>query len=117
MVENTPRDNFRPVSYYDGSKPTSRRLGDLLPGMMSKLGSLYKSQPEVLLNAWQSVIGEKFFPFTRAQRFESGVLTVLVKNSTLFSLLNNPVDKQRLITELRKRVPGAVLNQIVFRIG
>jgi len=117
VVESYPRDNSRANFYYDGSKPTSRRLRDLLPSVMSKLGSLYKSQPEVVLNAWQHVIGEKFLPFTRAARFENGVLLVLVKNSTLFSLLNNPVDKQRLVNELRKRAPGAIVNQIVFRIG
>ena len=102
---------------YDGSKPTSRRLCDLLSNVMVKLAPLYKSQPNLMLEVWPKVIGEKFAQFTKAERFENATLFVSVKNSTLLSLLNNPVDKKRLVESLRKSAPGAQVNTIVFRIG
>lgn len=102
---------------YDGPQPTSRKLSDLLSGVMQKLGPLYKSQPQVVLEAWPDIVGEKLALFTSATRFENGVLYVKVKNSTLLCLLNNPVDKQKIHEAVKASVPGIVLNNIVFRIG
>lgn len=102
---------------YDGPKVTSRKLPDLLPYVMQKLSSLYKTQPMVVLSYWPEVVGENIAPFTTAHSFENGFLNVKVKNSSLLSLLNNPVDKQRLVDALRAKVPGIVLKNINFRIG
>ncbi len=102
---------------YDGSQITSRTLSDLLPSIMQKLSPLYKSQPQVVLDSWPEIVGEKLALFTSATRFEDGVLYVKVKNSTLLSLLSNPVDKQKIHEAVKAAVPGIVLNNIVFRIG
>lgn len=102
---------------YDGAKPTSRMLHELLPHVLQKVGSLYKTQPDVVIAAWARVIHEKFAPLTKAVRFEEGILYVTVKNSTLLSLLSTPTDKERLLMQLRKEVPGASVKGIHFRIG
>lgn len=102
---------------YDGSKKTSRRLPDLLPHVMQKLASLYKTQPLIVLSYWPEVVGKDIAPFTQAHRFDEGVMHVKVKNSSLLSLLNSPSDKMRLLEALREKVPGIVLKNIIFRIG
>ena len=102
---------------YDGAGLTGRKLDDLLSSVMQKLSSLYKFQPSVVLDLWPKIVGERLAPFTTATRYEDGVLYIKVKNSTLLSLLSNPVDKQRIYEAVKTAVPGIVLKNIVFRIG
>ena len=102
---------------YDGQGLTSHKLQELLSGMMHQLGPLYAHKPSVVLESWPQIVGEKLAAFTQATRYEDGVLYVKVKNSTLLSLLSNPVDKQRIQDAVKAAVPGIVLKNIVFRIG
>ena len=102
---------------YDGAALTSRKLHELLSGVMQRLGPLYKFQPSVVLESWPQIVGEKLALFTSASRYEDGILYVKVKNSTLLSLLSNPVDKQKIHEAVKAAVPGIVLKNIVFRIG
>ena len=102
---------------YDGQNVTSHKLNDLLATMMNRLGPLYAFQPAVVLEMWPQIVGEKLASFTSATRYEEGFLYVKVKNSTLLSLLNNPVDKQKIQEAVKAAVPGIVLKNIVFRIG
>ena len=78
---------------YDGSQVTTHRLPDLLPHVMHSVRDLFQQQPAVILEMWPAVVGPQLALFTSAWRFENNVLYVRVKNSTLLSLLNNPVDK------------------------
>jgi hypothetical protein len=102
---------------YDGQNVTSHKLHDLLATMMHRLGPLYAFQPAVVLEMWPQIVGEKLASFTSATRYEDGFLYVKVKNSTLLSLLSNPVDKQKIQEAVKAAVPGIVLKNIVFRIG
>jgi len=115
--KGTPYHYLRTPSSYDGFQVTTKRLHELLPRVMQSLSSLYKTQPSLVLGMWPEVVGEKLAALTCAFRFEDGVMHVKVKNSTLLSLLNNPVDRQRMIEAVRKKVPGIVLTNIQFRIG
>ena len=102
---------------YDGSQITTHHLPDLLPHVMHSVRGLFHQQPAVVLEMWPEIIGQQLAPFTSAWRFEGGTLHVHVKNSSLLSLLNNPIDKLRLIEAMKKKVPGIVLKNINFRIG
>lgn len=108
--------NYRKPKNYDGSQITTRRIGDLLAHALSKLDQSYKLRPDLLIAAWPDVIGPKFSGMTEAVSFQDGVLHVKVKNSTLYSLLNQN-DKPRLVILLRKRFPNMVIKTIVFRMG
>lgn len=66
--------------------------------------------------AWPAIIGPKLCQMTKAVSFEEGTLTVLVKNSTLYSLLVKH-DKMRILKLLRDKFPNTTINNIVFRIG
>ena len=102
---------------YDGNALTARHLQDILSLIMKRLGPLYATQPAVVLSVWPAVVGDKIACLTTAHRFQEGILYVKVKNSMMFSLLSNPVDKQKIQEAVRAAVPGIVLKNIVFKIG
>lgn len=83
---------------------------------MRKLGQLQKERPDIVLAAWPSLIGENLAPMTRASHFIEGVLTVIVSNSVLLSLLVQN-ERGRLLNKLRKQFPGTRICDIRFRIG
>lgn len=66
--------------------------------------------------AWPEIIGPKFAPMTQALSFEEGVLTVTVRNSSLFSLLTQH-DKPRLLKSMQAKLPSTTIKNIYFRIG
>ncbi|MEI8125571.1 MAG: DUF721 domain-containing protein [Parachlamydiaceae bacterium] len=101
---------------YEGTQVTSRHVGDLLSGALSRLNSLYRDQPELILKAWPDVIGLKLATMTQATSFLDGVLTVKVRNSTLHSLLSRH-DKNKILTALQQRFPKTRIQNIVFKIG
>lgn len=102
--------------YYDGIQSTSHQVRDLLPRVLSDINTRQQERPEMLLAAWPSIIGEKIAPMTRAVSFREGVLTVAVKNATLFSLLNDR-EKGKIVHRIRQNFPQIELHNIIFRIG
>lgn len=89
---------------------------ELLPRVLSKVNSNYQMRPDLVLAAWPEIIGDKLAMMTAAVTFMDGILTVKVKNSTLYSLLSQN-DKPRVLNLLRKKFPGTEIKNIVFRIG
>lgn len=110
-------NQYRNFFNREGTKLTSRKLQDLLPQVLDSLQGKYNAQPKLLLERWATIIGSHLAPFTRAVRFEDGVLHVKVKNSTLLSLLHSPTDKKKIIEAIRNALPGIVIRNILFRIG
>lgn len=117
MAEKVADSYKRTPHGYDGPLVTSHKLSELLPHVLRTVNDLYKTQPQVVLEVWPKVIGEKLAPFTKAYRFENGTLFVTVKNSSLLSLLNTPSDKKDLVERLKKQVPYAPIKNIKFQIG
>ena len=103
--------------YYNGPSITSRKLTDVLPGVMGKIRSVYKVSPLSLLDVWPEIIGPSFAPFTKAVRFDEGDLYVQVKNSAVMSLLANPLEKKRIIGCYQERFGQIKICNIIFRIG
>lgn len=101
---------------YDGTDVTTRRIRDLLPKVVSKIGSIQKDRPDLILLSWPDIIGTRLAPMTEAMSFRDGTLFVKVKNSTLHSLLSQK-EKSRLLQALRKRFPSVTISNIVFRLG
>jgi len=101
---------------YDGPLPTSRHISQLLPRFLEDMGRKCEERPDFVLAAWPEVIGQQLAPMTQAVAFVEGVLTVKVKNSTLYGLLVKH-DKPRLIKNLRDKFPGTTIKTIFFRLG
>ncbi len=107
---------YRKPKNYDGPGVTSALVSDLLTKALSNIGHSYQARPDLVLAAWPDVIGHKLKAMTEAISFQDGILYVKVKNSTLYSLLNQN-DKPRLLNILRKRFPKMPIKTIVFRMG
>ncbi|GAB4188698.1 MAG: hypothetical protein Tsb0015_08890 [Simkaniaceae bacterium] len=101
---------------YEGKLPTGRSLQELLPSLLEQFGELHKERPDLVVQAWPEIIGEKIAPMTQAVSFKKGFLHIRVNNSTLLSLLVN-YEKKRLLELLRKKFPSTEIHDIVFRIG
>ncbi len=101
---------------FDSTQPTGKRLKDLLPELLSQISKTYEERPDLILALWPEVIGEKLAPMTRAHSFREGVLTVIVKNSALYSLLVQH-EKTRLLKRLQERFPSSGIRNIIFRVG
>ena len=101
---------------YDGTKTTTKKMGDVLPSVLSFVEKVFADRPDLILAAWPDVIGSKFAGMTRAESFVEGVLTVRVANSTLLSLLSQ-YEKPKLLAKLKERFPSSLIGQLVFKIG
>lgn len=109
MRRRTPRN-------YDGPETTTHRLHDLMPGVLARISTTFADRPDLILAAWPDVIGERLAPMTKAVSFVDGVMTVIVKNSTLYSLLSKN-DKPKLVQALKAKFPKIPIKTILFRIG
>lgn len=101
---------------YDGTEVTTHNLSDVLPVVLSKVGDSFRDRPDLILAAWPDLIGPKLAPMTQAHSCQDGVLVVIVKNSTLYSLLCRH-EKQNILARLRQKFPKVDIKNIVFRIG
>jgi hypothetical protein len=108
-LRRTPRN-------YDEIEPTSKDLSSLLPEWLTKVSVRFQDRPDLILLAWPELIGEKLAPMTTAVSFIEGVLTVKVKNSSLYSLLVQH-EKAKLQSRLQKKFPSVRILNIVFRLG
>jgi hypothetical protein len=108
-MRRTPRN-------YDKVEPTGKEISDLLPQWLAKASGRFKDRPDLILLAWPDVIGEKLASMTRAVSFIDGVLTVKVKNSSLYSLLVQH-ERAKLQSRLQKRFPSVKIQNIIFRLG
>jgi hypothetical protein len=95
---------------------TNKQIRDLLPKVLEEIGARHKDRPDLIIQTWPEIIGDKLAPMTKAVAFEKGILTVKVSNSTLYSLLSQH-ERPRLLQCLKKRFPAIEIKNIYFRIG
>lgn len=101
---------------YDGTRITTHKVSELLPGVLEQIGEVYNERPDLILSSWPIIIGPQLASMTEAVAFNDGVLVVKVKNSTLHSLLSQK-DKPRILSSLRNKFPKVNIKNIMFRIG
>ncbi len=107
--KRTPRN-------YNGTESPIKDLKTIIPFFMNSIDRKYFKQPKRIIEMWPEIIGEKLAHMTQAVKFDEGVLTVIVKNSTLYSLLVQN-EKERLLKVLQKKFSKEAIQNIVFRIG
>lgn len=95
---------------------TTRHLKQLLPRFLAEIGKVYQNRPDIVIAAWPEIIGKDLAPMTEAISFIDGILTVKVKNSTLYSLLSQS-DKPRILKNLRDKFSSTLIKTIHFRLG
>lgn len=87
----------------------------LLPQMFDQICRHYEDRPDLVLTAWKEVIGPTFSSQTEAISLVDGVLTVKVKNSTLYSLLCQH-ERLRLLQNLKQKFPKQNIKNLQFRL-
>lgn len=106
MGSRTPRN-------FDGILPTGKKIGDMLSDFLSQLLSKGAELPlDTVFQEWKNLLGERIAPLTEPVSFVEGVLTIIVKSSTLYSLLCQH-EKPRLLRGLKK----FQVRDLVFKIG
>lgn len=101
---------------YDQVDPTNKQVSCLLQEWMAKASRNFQDRPDLILLSWPDIIGEKLAPMTTALSFVEGVLTVRVRNSSLYSLLVQH-ERNRLLSVLQQKFPSVKIRNIVFRLG
>ena len=99
--------------------PTSsclRPISRVLSQIMVEIEDTYSRQPNRVLQAWPEIIGPKLAQLTEASFLKKGTLLVKVKNSALYSLLQQH-EKHRLLNTLQERFSKETVRNIVFRLG
>ena len=108
-MKRTPRG-------YDGILTTSKTIGEMLPDVLNRMQKKNVEPANDVMKAWAPLIGPQGAKLTEAVSFVDGVLTVLVKSSTLYSLLCQH-EKPHLLRRLQDQFPKTQVRNIFFRIG
>lgn len=107
---------FRTPKNYQGTRPTGKTLSEVMPYVMDAIHGACEEKPDLIMQAWPKIIGDKLAPMTKAVSFERHVLHVTVNNSSLLSLLSR-YEKYKLLTSLKEMFPSIEIRDIRFRIG
>ncbi|WP_194844415.1 DUF721 domain-containing protein [Candidatus Clavichlamydia salmonicola] len=108
--------NFHRTGNYDQKKVTSKHMSDVAEKWLDSLKRLRKTRPDLILAAWPRIVGPEMAVNTQAVSFLKGILTVKVKNSVSYSILQQ-YDKQILLKSLCEEFPELLIESIQFRLG
>ncbi len=108
--------SMRTPRNYDGTAPTNRSLSQLLGQALGQISKRLQDKPDLILAAWAGLVGEEFASMSRAVAFENGILSVLVNNGALYSLLVQ-YERPKLVQQLQKIFPFVKIYNITFAIG
>ncbi|MCY3974887.1 MAG: DUF721 domain-containing protein [Simkaniaceae bacterium] len=98
------------------AEPTHRLLGNLIPGVVRAIADRAGMNGREILRAWPEIVGSGIARSTRADRFESGVLHVIVTDASTYGFLVS-YEKGRLMSLLRNRFPETKILNMVFHVG
>lgn len=106
MVFRTPRG-------WDGTRPTGIKIDEILPQFLAGVKKKMEDPRDAIYEEWILLLGEKIASQTELVSLIDGVLTVIVKSSTLYSLLCQ-YEKRRLLEALRNKFQ---IKDLAFRVG
>lgn len=89
-----------------------KKVGDLLPSLLGRLGLERRFNEQKVLTLWPSVVGDELAARTRATRVEGGVLYVHVDHGAWMQELH--FMEKELLRRLRAQAPGVTLKKIQF---
>lgn len=109
-------NNFKNEGLSSRCLSTNKELKNLLPILFSDIEKKYLKNPNLIIDYWSRLVGKKLAPMTKAISFENQTLYVLVKSSTLLSILKLQ-EKRRLLNLLQAKFSRETIRNIVFKIG
>ena len=92
----------------------AKRVREILPGLLEKLGITKEVASQDALAAWESIVGPHIAEVTRATAVANGVLFVNVRSSAWLSELN--MMKHELLRRLNAGQGEGRIDRIVLRL-
>lgn len=100
-------------------KPTETSfttISAIIPDFMAQMKNSATQQSPQILQYWPKIVGDKLASLTQAVSINDGVMIVIVKSTTLYSLLCQ-YEKSRLLGLMQKQFSKKAIRDIRFRIG
>jgi predicted nucleic acid-binding Zn ribbon protein len=97
-------------------KDTARGVGQLIAGVMDRLGLKDRLREEEVLRSWEEIVGDFVARHSAPQRLSGGVLTVRVLQPTLRYELDR-VWKRDILAKLKTRFGPSTVREVKFIIG
>jgi hypothetical protein len=101
---------------YEGTDLTTHQVKDILPFALHTLKDVFSCNFDLIVAAWPGIVGVQTAAMTQVVALSEGFLSVRVKNSMMFSLLNQ-YEKAKILKQLRMQFPSTEIKDIVFRMG
>lgn len=103
-------------TYRSPTQLTTKNLTDVLRSVLKDISCSYNNYLETFIKEWPKIIGEDYAFMTQVVGYKQGVLTIKVKNSSLYSLLYHH-KKQDILKQIQKNYPKWCVKNIIFRIS
>jgi len=95
---------------------TNKVVKNFLPKILLDIEKDYLKNPNSIIEYWPKIIGKKLEPMTKVISFKNNILYILVKSSTLYSILTLN-EKEKLLKLMQKKFSKDVIKNIIFKIG
>ena len=95
---------------------TNKIVKDFLPHLLQDIKNNYLNNPNLIIEYWPKIIGNRLAPMTKVITFENNILYVSVKSSTLFSILSLN-EKGKILKLLQEKFSKDIIKNIIFKIG
>lgn len=90
--------------------------GEVLPGLMQKLGLKERLHETEVIDAWAKIVGEFIAAHSAPVALREGVLYVRVLQPALHYELEQ-ISKAQILRKLKQRFSGKIIRDIRFRLG
>lgn len=116
------------MSFYPQNLPSFRRrkpsrtdspikhAKHFLRDHLSHLRKILAGKPQEVIEAWYEILGKKYNGMTRAIGLKDGILSIKVRNASLYAVLKQSSQKE-LISRIHSAVPGVKVKEIRFLLG
>jgi predicted nucleic acid-binding Zn ribbon protein len=96
-------------------RPTPRRIGELLPSVLSELGLTPASRGVRLLQVWDQALGPELAPYCRPEGIRHETLLARVPDSAWMQRLQ--LEKPRILARLEELLGEPAGRDLRFRVG
>ncbi len=93
-----------------------RATGELLPGLMQRLGLKERLHESEIIEAWSKIVGDFIATHSSPVALREGVLYVRVLQPALHYELEQ-VSKIDILRKLKRRFGGKIIRDVRFRVG
>ena len=93
-----------------------KSAGELLPGLMQRLGLRERLHENEVMEAWSAIVGDFIAMHSAPVALREGVLYVRVLQPALHYELEL-ISRTQILRKLRKRFGARTINDVKFRLG